>query len=69
MYDGQDTCFRAQIKFIKDVGKMNTILSLIPQDSNVREGLKFKVYSQRFSKFFNISEDETNMILPKSKKE
>jgi len=50
-------------------GKMNTIFSLVPQESNAGEGLKFKVYSKRFSKFFNISEEETKMILPENKKE
>lgn len=50
-------------------GKMNTIFSLVPKESSAEEGLKFKVYSKRFSKFFNISEDETKRILPENKKE
>lgn len=50
-------------------GKMNTIFHLIPQDSNAEKGLKFRVYSKRFSKFFDISEEKTNMILPEDKKE
>lgn len=50
-------------------GKMNTIFSIIPQESNAEEGLKFRVYSKRFSKFFNIGEEEAKMILPENRKE
>ncbi|MCW4046583.1 MAG: endonuclease NucS [Candidatus Bathyarchaeota archaeon] len=50
-------------------GKMNTIFSLLPPESSAEEGLKFKVYSKRFSKFFSISEDEPKMVLPENKKE
>lgn len=50
-------------------GKMNTIFSIIPQESNAEEGLRFRVYSKRFSKFFNINEEEAKMILPENRKE
>lgn len=50
-------------------GKMNTIFSIIPQESSSEEGLKFRVYCKRFSEFFKITEDVTESILPGNKKE
>lgn len=50
-------------------GKMNTIFSIIPKESNKENGLKFVVYLRRFSKYFNITEDEAEKILPENRKE
>ena len=50
-------------------GKMNTIFSLIPGQSNRENGLKFQVYLKRFARYFNITEHEAERILPPNKKE
>ena len=48
--------------------KRRVILSLVPRESNVEDGLKFRVYVERFSKHFKINEDKVKGILPKNKK-
>lgn len=48
--------------------KRRVILSLVPGESNSEEGLKFRIYVQRFSKHFKINEDQVKEILPKNKK-
>lgn len=48
--------------------KRRVILSLVPGESNAEDGLKFRVYLERFSKHFKINEDQVKEILPKNKK-
>jgi len=48
--------------------KRRVILSLVPGESNLEDGLRFRVYVERFSKHFKINEDQVKEILPKNKK-
>jgi len=48
---------------------MITIFSIIPGQSNQKNGLKFQVYLKRLAEYFNISEVEAENILPQNKKE
>ena len=50
-------------------GKMNTIFSIIPGQSSPQNGLKFQVYLRRFAKYFGISEQDAEEILPANKRE
>lgn len=49
-------------------GKMNTIFSLIPGESNETDGLKFRIYLIRSAKFFKMSDGAITQILPSNKK-
>jgi hypothetical protein len=55
------------------VGKLEgiskTIFSLVPQESNLQNGLKFRVYLKRLAENFKISEAEATSLLPKNKKQ
>lgn len=44
------------------------IFSLVPGESSVENGLKFRVYSKRFAEHFKISEERVKLILPKDKR-
>lgn len=69
LFDSKGTT-RSSLAFVaRHDGKQNTIFSLIPGGSNAEEGLKFQVYSKRFSKNFGISEEETKKMLPKNKRD
>lgn len=48
--------------------KRRVILSLVPGESNREDGLKFRVYVERFSKHFKMNEDQVTAILPRNKK-
>jgi hypothetical protein len=48
-------------------GKQNTILSIIPKESNNDDGLKFNVYNKRFAKYFEIDDDSVDKIFPNNK--
>lgn len=50
-------------------GRMNTIFSVIPEQSSREEGLKFQVYLKRFARYFGIAEPDAENILPANKKE
>jgi len=50
-------------------GKQNTIMSLVPKESNVDSGLKFIVYNLRFSKYFGIEKDRVAGFFPVNKTE
>lgn len=45
-------------------GSRKTVVSLIPQDSNATDGLRFQVYFHRLRTLLNLSEDEALEILP-----
>lgn len=49
-------------------GRDKTIFSLIPRESNPEEGLKFRIYLERFAKHFGISEEQAESILPENKR-
>ncbi len=44
-----------------------TILSLIPSESSVSDGLRFQVYNTRLADFLGISEQEAISLLPKQR--
>ena len=52
-------------KNIGEIGK-GVIFNLIPSKSNSETGLKFQVYSNRFSQYFNCTKEELINILPKN---
>ncbi len=44
--------------------RQNTILSFIPGESSVSNGLRFQVYSTRLAEYLGISEQEVTSLLP-----
>ncbi len=69
LFESRNTT-RSSIFFIgRQEGKMNTIFSIIPEKSNVEEGLKFQVYANRFSRYFDLPGDPSTSVLPPNKKE
>lgn len=61
---------RSSLAFVgTQEGKANTIFSLIPQESSAQDGLKFQVYLNRFSRYFNTDAETAKSILPDDKKE
>lgn len=50
-------------------GKRITIFSLVPGESTTEEGVKFRIYTRRFSKYFEIKEEEATLMLPNNKRE
>lgn len=45
-------------------GSRKTVVSLIPQESNATDGLRFQLYFLRLRTFFNLSEETALEILP-----
>lgn len=45
-------------------GSRKTIFSLIPGESDSDEGLRFQVYIDRFSEYFNVSKEDALNIFP-----
>lgn len=45
-------------------GSRKTVLSLIPQESNASDGLRFQVYSRRLRTWLHLSEDDDLAMLP-----
>ncbi len=45
-------------------GSRKTMVSLLPQESNSSDGLRFQVYFQRLCTLLNVSEDEGLALLP-----
>ena len=52
--------FTGQFREVKRASTFN----LIPTDSDSSKGLRWQVYSLRFKEHFNLSEDQTDEILP-----
>jgi len=50
-------------------GKMKVIMSLIPVQSDSKNGLHFQVYLERISKFLDTDEETVKSLLPENKKE
>ena len=48
-------------------GKRRVVLSLVPGESNAEEGLKFRIYVERFAKHFELGEEHVKEILPRNK--
>jgi uncharacterized protein YeaO (DUF488 family) len=49
--------------------RQNTILSLIPGESNGSSGLRFQVYSTRLAEYLGISEQDAISLLPEHREE
>jgi hypothetical protein len=47
----------------------NTVLSLLPGESNQEQGLRFQVYALRLARFLNVSHEEIRRLLPLNHKE
>ena len=61
---------RSSIAFIGNMsGSRNTIFSLIPEESNSKEGLRFQIYINRFAEYFEIEKKEAIQLLPNKKEE
>jgi hypothetical protein len=45
-------------------GSRKTVVSLIPQESNASDGLRFQLYSLRLRTWLNLSEDADLAMLP-----
>jgi len=59
---------RSTVAFVGKIAGVNkTIFSLVPGESNVQEGVKFKGYLKRLMAYFHLSEEEVNSILPANK--
>ncbi len=59
---------RSSIAFLGNLGEsQNTIISIIPKESNPDDGLRFQVYITRLSKYFGIDEEKAIALLPTHK--
>jgi hypothetical protein len=47
--------------------RQNTILSFIPSESSVSNGLRFQVYNTRLADFLGVSEQEVASLLPEQR--
>ncbi|NQT80770.1 MAG: DUF91 domain-containing protein [Candidatus Aminicenantes bacterium] len=56
---------RSTVSWLGKMGKsMNTILNILPNDSNKNEGLRFYVYIERLSKYLNTEIENLTDYLP-----
>jgi hypothetical protein len=59
---------RSSLAFIGlQEGRRNTIFSILPVGSDAEHGLKFQIYTKRFSRYFKIDEKTVESILPGNK--
>jgi hypothetical protein len=59
---------RSTVAFVGNINGVNkTIFSLVPGESSAQEGVKFKVYLNRFMEYFHFGKDEIDAILPSNK--
>lgn len=64
------TTNRSALAFYGSIGDgKKSIFSLIPTQSSQEEGLKFQVYTLRFTNYFNIDKDRLLSMLPENKKD
>ena len=63
----QKTTTRSSIAFIGIMGEKrarNTIFSLLPGESSLEEGLRFTVYIDRFTEYFDVDKKDIIEIMP-----
>lgn len=64
LFDYRSTT-RSTVSWSGKIGKrMNTILNILPNDSNKSEGLRFYVYIERLSKYLNTEIENLSGYLP-----
>lgn len=69
IFNGKNTT-RSSIAFVGLMsGSRNTIFSLIPKDSNPKDGLKFQVYINRLANYLDVDKERLVEVLPQDKRE
>jgi hypothetical protein len=48
-------------------GQSRTIFSLVPGESSLEHGVRFRVYLKRFAVYFKISNEQVDLMLPKNR--
>jgi hypothetical protein len=69
IFNGKNTT-RSSVAFVGLMsGSRNTIFSLIPKDSNTKDGLNFQVYINRLANYLDVDKERLVEVLPQDKRE